>query len=257
MSPAILQLQGLRKAYGQLRAVDGVDLSVAAGSLTGLIGPNGAGKTTTFDLIAGAQRSDSGRIVFQGQSIENLAPNAIFRRGLARTFQVPRPFAQMTVLENVLIAPLNQIGERLYANWWWAGRVSAQERALQERAREVLELCALSDKAGLLAGQLSGGQQKLLELARVLMIDPQMILLDEPAAGVNPSLLETLMERVQLLHRRGITFLLIEHNMDLVMRVCQHVIVMAQGQVLAQGTPQEVQDNPQVLDAYLGQVPQS
>ena len=257
MSPAILQLQGLRKAYGQLRAVDGVDLSVAAGSLTGLIGPNGAGKTTTFDLIAGAQRSDSGRIVFQGQSIENLAPNAIFRRGLARTFQVPRPFAQMTVLENVLIAPLNQLGERLYANWWWAGRVSAQERALQERAREVLELCALSDKAGLLAGQLSGGQQKLLELARVLMIDPKMILLDEPAAGVNPSLLETLMERVQLLHRRGITFLLIEHNMDLVMRVCQHVIVMAQGQVLAQGTPQEVQDNTQVLDAYLGQVPQS
>ena len=252
-----MQLQGLRKAYGQLRAVDGVDLSVASGSLTGLIGPNGAGKTTTFDLIAGAQRSDSGRIVFQGQSIENLAPNAIFRRGLARTFQVPRPFAQMTVLENVLIAPLNQIGERLYANWWWAGRVSAQERALQERAREVLELCALSDKASLLAGQLSGGQQKLLELARVLMIDPQMILLDEPAAGVNPSLLETLMERVQLLHRRGITFLLIEHNMDLVMRVCQHVIVMAQGQVLAQGTPQEVQDNPQVLDAYLGQVPQS
>ena len=257
MSPAILQLQGLRKAYGQLRAVDGVDLSVASGSLTGLIGPNGAGKTTTFDLIAGAQRCDSGRIVFQGQSIENLAPNAIFRRGLARTFQVPRPFAQMTVLENVLIAPLNQIGERLYANWWWAGRVSAQERTLQERAREVLELCALSDKASLLAGQLSGGQQKLLELARVLMIDPQMILLDEPAAGVNPSLLETLMERVQLLHRRGITFLLIEHNMDLVMRVCQHVIVMAQGQVLAQGTPQEVQDNPQVLDAYLGQVPQS
>ena len=257
MSPAILQLQGLRKAYGQLRAVDGVDLSVASGRLTGLIGPNGAGKTTTFDLIAGAQRCDSGRIVFQGQSIENLAPNAIFRRGLARTFQVPRPFAQMTVLENVLIAPLNQIGERLYANWWWAGRVSAQERALQERAREVLELCALSDKASLLAGQLSGGQQKLLELARVLMIDPQMILLDEPAAGVNPSLLETLMERVQLLHRRGITFLLIEHNMDLVMRVCQHVIVMAQGQVLAQGTPQEVQDNPQVLDAYLGQVPQS
>jgi len=257
LSPAILQLQGLRKAYGQLRAVDGVDLSVASGSLTGLIGPNGAGKTTTFDLIAGAQRCDSGRIVFQGQSIENLAPNAIFRRGLARTFQVPRPFAQMTVLENVLIAPLNQIGERLYANWWWAGRVSAQERTLQERAREVLELCALSDKASLLAGQLSGGQQKLLELARVLMIDPQMILLDEPAAGVNPSLLETLMERVQLLHRRGITFLLIEHNMDLVMRVCQHVIVMAQGQVLAQGTPQEVQDNPQVLDAYLGQVPQS
>jgi branched-chain amino acid transport system ATP-binding protein len=164
----------------------------------------------------------------------------------------------MTVLENVLHCPApSQLGERFMTPIGGGhGRVRAQERALQERAREVLELCALSDKAGLLAGQLSGGQQKLLELARVLMIDPQMILLDEPAAGVNPSLLETLMERVLLLHRRGITFLLIEHNMDLVMRVCQHVIVMAQGQVLAQGTPQQVQDNPQVLDAYLGQVPQ-
>jgi ABC-type branched-subunit amino acid transport system ATPase component len=249
---ALLQVQGICKAYGGVKTAQDVSFSLQRGHVHALIGPNGAGKTTTFDLIAGAQRCDSGRIVFQGQPIENLAPNAIFRRGLARTFQVPRPFAQMTVLENVLIAPLNQLGERLYANWWWAGRVSAQERALQERAREVLELCALSDKAGLLAGQLSGGQQKLLELARVLMIDPKMILLDEPAAGVNPSLLETLMERVQMLHQRGITFLLIEHNMDLVMRVCERVLVMAQGRVLAQGSPREIQDNPLVLDAYLG-----
>jgi branched-chain amino acid transport system ATP-binding protein len=248
----ILELKGLCKAFGQLRAVDGVDFTVARGSLTGLIGPNGAGKTTTFDLIAGAQKSDAGRILFQGQAIDALAPHAIFRRGLARTFQVPRPFANMTVLENVLLAPTGQLGERFDANWWAIGRVRAQERQLQERARGVLEWCALSDKAALLAGQLSGGQQKLLELARVLMIDPAMILLDEPAAGVNPSLLETLMERVQMLHQRGITFLLIEHNMDLVMRVCERVLVMAQGRVLAEGSPREIQDNPLVLDAYLG-----
>lgn len=250
-----LQLQGLSKSFGQLRAVDEVSFVVAQGSLTGLIGPNGAGKTTTFDLIAGVQKCDAGRILFRGQAIDPLAPHQIFRRGLARTFQVPRPFPTMTVLENVLLAPLGQLGERFDANWWAVSRIRAQERQLQERAHGVLQWCALADKAGLLAGQLSGGQQKLLELARVLMIDPQMILLDEPAAGVNPSLLDTLMERVQMLHQRGITFLLIEHNMDLVMRMCQRVLVMAQGRLLADGSPREIQDNPKVLDAYLGPTP--
>ena len=254
-SPPILRLQGIHKAYGSLRAVDGVAFEVQTGSLTALIGPNGAGKTTTFDLIAGAQSYDLGDIIFNGQSLKGLAPFKVFHRGLARTFQVPRPFAQMTVLENLLIAPMDQLGERFQANWWAFSRVRAQELALQERARGVLELCALADKADLLAGQLSGGQQKLLELARVLMIDPQMILLDEPAAGVNPSLLDILMDRVQLLNARGITFLLIEHNMELVMRVCSRVIVMAQGRVLAQGTPEQVQEDPRVLDAYLGETP--
>ena len=253
--PPILRLQGVHKAFGSLRAVDGVAFEVQTGSLTGLIGPNGAGKTTTFDLIAGAQPCDRGEILFNGQSLIGLAPYKVFQRGLARTFQVPRPFAQMTVLENLLIAPLDQLGERFQFNWWAFSRVRAQELALQERARGVLELCALGDKANLMAGQLSGGQQKLLELARVLMTDPKMILLDEPAAGVNPNLLDILMDRVQLLNARGISFLLIEHNMELVMRVCSRVVVMAQGRVLAQGTPEQIQQDPRVLDAYLGEAP--
>jgi branched-chain amino acid transport system ATP-binding protein len=254
VSEPLLKLEGVRKAFGSLRAVDGVDFSVMRGSLTALIGPNGAGKTTTFDLIAAARRADAGRIVFDGRRIEALSPDQIFRLGLARTFQVPRPFANMTVLENVMLAPIQQSGERFWNNWFRPGRVRAQERAALERAHQVLEVCALAGKAADLAGQLSGGQQKLLELARVLMIEPKMILLDEPAAGVNPALLETLIDRVQWLNRQGITFLLIEHNMDMVMRICNPVIVMAQGRVLAQGDPQRVREDPQVVDAYLGEV---
>lgn len=250
----LLSLRGVAKAYGSLRAVDGASFDVARGSLTALIGPNGAGKTTTFDLIAAARRPDAGEIVFDGQRIDGLPPDRVFQRGLARTFQVPRPFANMTVLENVMLAPLQQAGERFWNNWFAPGRVRAQERAARDRAHQVLEVCALAGKAGDLAGQLSGGQQKLLELARVLMIEPKMILLDEPAAGVNPALLETLIDRVQLLNRQGITFLLIEHNMDMVMRICNPVIVMAQGRVLAQGEPQAVREDPQVIDAYLGEV---
>ena len=250
----LLVLRGVAKAFGSLRAVDGASFSVRRGSLTALIGPNGAGKTTTFDLIAGAQRPDAGEILFGGQRIDGLSPDRIFHCGLARTFQVPRPFAQMTVLENVMLVPLAQAGEQFANNWFRPGRVRAQEQAARERAHQVLEVCALAGKASDLAGQLSGGQQKLLELARVLMIDPKLILLDEPAAGVNPALLETLIDRVQFLHRQGITFLLIEHNMDMVMRLCNPVIVMAQGRVLAQGEPQNVRENPAVIDAYLGEV---
>lgn len=254
VSKVLLSLRGVVKAYGSLRAVDGASFDVRQGSLTALIGPNGAGKTTTFDLIAAARRPDSGAIEFDGRRIDGLSPDQIFQRGLARTFQVPRPFSNMTVLENVMLAPVRQSGERFWNNWLQPARVREQERASRERAQQVLEVCALAGKAADLAGQLSGGQQKLLELARVLMIEPKMILLDEPAAGVNPALLETLIDRVQWLHRQGITFLLIEHNMDMVMRLCDPVIVMAQGRVLAQGDPQSVRDDPQVIDAYLGEV---
>ena len=250
----LLQATGVARSFGELRAVDGVSLSVARGTITGLIGPNGAGKSTLFDLIAGAQAPDAGEIAFDGRRIDRLSPDRIFRAGLARTFQVPRPFPQMTVLENVMLTPIAQAGERFWNNWIRSGEVRRQERASRERAMEVLTFTGLAAKAGEIAGPLSGGQQKLLELARVLMIEPRMILLDEPAAGVNPTLLESLVDKIVALNRRGITFLIIEHNMDVVMQICRPIVVMAQGRVLYEGDAEGVRADPRVVDAYLGDV---
>ena len=251
----MLEVAGLVKAFGNLRAVDGVDLTIDAGTITGLIGPNGAGKTTFFNLIAGALAPEAGAIRFMGERIDRLTPDRIFAKGLARTFQVPRPFPQMTVLENLMLVPLRQAGERFWTNWLRGGRVRHQERLARDRAMEVLELCDLADKAGDVAGRLSGGQQKLLELARVLVAEPKLILLDEPAAGVNPGLLETLVDRIVRLNRRGVTFLVIEHNIDLVMTVCRPVVVMAQGKLIYHGDAAGVRNDRRVLDAYLGDVP--
>ncbi|HZO38703.1 MAG TPA: ABC transporter ATP-binding protein [Methylomirabilota bacterium] len=251
----MLEVSGLVKAFGSLRAVDGVDLVIDRGTITGLIGPNGAGKTTLFNLIAGALEPEAGAIRFMGERIDRLTPDRIFARGLARTFQVPRPFPQMTVLENLMLVPLRQAGERFWNNWTRAGSVRREERLARERALEVLELCDLADKAAELAGRLSGGQQKLLELARVLVAEPKLILLDEPAAGVNPVLLETLVDRIVRLNRRGVTFLVIEHNIDLVMAVCQPIAVMAQGRLIYHGDATGVRKDRRVLDAYLGDMP--
>jgi ABC-type branched-subunit amino acid transport system ATPase component len=251
----LLTLHGVRKTFGSLRAVDGVDLQIGAGRITGLIGPNGAGKTTLFNLIAGTLTPSAGEIRFRGERIDAVSPDRIFQRGLARTFQVPRPFPLMTVLENLMLVPLRQSGERFWNNWWRANAVTRQERQARDRAMAVLQTCALADKAGELAGRLSGGQHKLLELARVLMIEPTLILLDEPAAGVNPALLETLIDRVIALHRSGISFLVVEHNMDLVMSVCDPIVVMMQGRVICEGDAQTVRADRRVLDAYLGEVP--
>ncbi|MBL8340232.1 MAG: ABC transporter ATP-binding protein [Rubrivivax sp.] len=253
---ALLELRQLRRSFGSLAAVDGVTLDVEASRITGLIGPNGAGKTTLFNLVAGALAPDAGEIFFAGQRITGEPPERIFHRGLARTFQVPRPFAQMTVLENLMLVPAAQAGERFWRNWLGGTRIAAEERRAREQAMAVLELCALAGKAAELAGQLSGGQHKLLELARVLMIEPRLILLDEPAAGVNPALLETLVERIVRLNReRGISFLVIEHNMDLVMSVCAPIVVMMGGRVVTQGDAASIRSDRRVLDAYLGEVP--
>jgi len=253
--PPLLELRGVAKSFGSLAAVQAVNLAVRPGRITGLIGPNGAGKTTLFNLMAGTLVPSAGDVFFRGQRITGEAPERIFHRGLARTFQVPRPFPQMTVLENVMLVPGAQAGERFWNNWWAAGRVAREERAIRERALAVLETCALAGKANQQAGQLSGGQHKLLELARVLMIEPKLILLDEPAAGVNPVLLDTLIDRIVALHQGGIAFLIIEHNMDMVMSICDPVVVMMQGQVVCQGTAAEVRADPRVLDAYLGEMP--
>lgn len=251
----LLEVRGLVRAFGSFNAVDRVDLTVAAGTITGVIGPNGAGKSTLFNLIAGSLTPTAGDIVFEGQSLRGLPSNRIFERGLARTFQIPRPFPRMTVLENTMLAPIGQTGERFWTNWWSGARIAREEEAIRARAAEVLGFCGLGGKHDELAGNLSGGQQKLLELARVMMIDPKLILLDEPAAGVNPTLIETLIDKIVALRERGVTFLIIEHNMDLVMRICRPVVVMAQGRVIAAGDPDQVRRDPRVLDAYLGDLP--
>jgi len=248
----MLEVGRLVKRFGGVCAVDDVSFTLRAGTITGLIGPNGAGKTTLFDTIAGVHRPTSGEIAFQGRPVGGLAPHRVFRRGLVRTFQIPRPFAGMTVLENAMLVPSRQAGERFWNNWVARGRVRTEERRHRARAHEVLDFVGLDRLAGEPAKNLSGGQQKLLELARVLMADPKLILLDEPGAGVNPTLLLAITGKLRELHARGITFLVIEHNMDLVMNLCDPILVMAQGRLLMEGTPDAVRSDPRVLEAYLG-----
>ncbi len=232
--------------------MNGVSLRVAGGRITGLIGPNGAGKTTLFNLIAGSLPPSSGRIVLEGREIGGAAAHTRLAAGLARTFQIPRPFGAMTVLENVLLAAKGQHGESPFANWFFPGAVMAQERRHAEQAREILSFLALERLASAPASTLSGGQRKLLELARVLMAEPRIVLLDEPAAGVNPTLLETIIDRIATLNARGLTFLIVEHNLDLIARLCTEVHVMAGGKLLVSGAPDAVTQDARVVEAYLG-----
>jgi branched-chain amino acid transport system ATP-binding protein len=248
----LLRIEHLSRSFGALRAVDEVTLSVPRGSITGVIGPNGAGKTTLFNTLAGALRPDSGRILLDGEDMAGLSADQVFRRGIGRTFQIPRPLRALSVLENLLIAPTGQTGERVWAAWLQRGLIRREEALHRAKAREILRFTGLAHLSDEPAAVLSGGQQKLLELARILMVDPQLILLDEPAAGVNPALLEHLLERIIDLNRRGVTFLLIEHNMEVVMRLCDPVIVMVQGRLLTQGHPSAIRTDPRVVEAYLG-----
>ena len=252
-SPPILEVQSLTKAFDGVRAVNNCTLSVRPETITGLIGPNGAGKTTLFNLITGFLKPTAGRILFQGERIDSLPPHRIFHRGIVRTFQIPHELKTMTVLENLMLVPPNQHGEQIWNPWLFAFRVSRQERTIYDKALEVLQFVDLAHLRDEYAGNLSGGQKKLLELARTLMTDPEMILLDEPGAGVNRVLMRRLVENIQVLRReRGITFFVIEHDMDLVTRLCDPVIVMSQGERLAEGSPDEIKQDERVLDAYLG-----
>ncbi len=251
----MLKITNLAKDFGGLRAVDEVSFEVGAGTITGLIGPNGAGKTTTFNMVAGLLPPTSGQIFFLGERLDGKPDYYAYRRGLVRTFQIPRPFGEMTVLENLMMAPQHQIGEQFWNAWFRMGAVRAQERRLRDQAREILEFLNLDHLAGEAAKNLSGGQHKLLELGRVLMSDPKMILLDEPGAGINPTLLGEIIERIATLNERGITFLIIEHNMDLVMNLCRPILVMANGKLLLEGDADTVRNDPRVLEAFLGSVP--
>jgi branched-chain amino acid transport system ATP-binding protein len=249
----MLRVEGVYKSFGGLMAVCDCSFKVEKGSITGLIGPNGAGKTTLFNIIAGRYKPDRGRIFFEDQEIDGLPPHKIFHQKLYRTFQITREFAQMTVLENLMLMPEDQIGENIWNTWFRGGSVKRQEHELLKKAEEVLDFVELGDLKNEYAGSLSGGQKKLLELGRSLMADPEMVLLDEPGAGVNPTLMRKLVDNIRRLRdEKNITFLLIEHNMDLIMELCNPIIVMSEGRKLAEGAPEEIRNNEQVLEAYLG-----
>jgi len=251
-----LRVENLRKEFGGITAVDGASFSVATESLTGLIGPNGAGKSTTFNCITGIHEPTAGAVYLNGTDIAGLAPNVVADRGLVRTFQIARELAEMTVLENLMLAPQRQQGESLYRSVLPTFRdgVIAEETELREAVWESLEFFEIDHLAEEQAGTLSGGQRKLLEMARALMTDPDILLLDEPFAGVNPTLETKLLDRInQLRAEEGLTFLLVEHDMDIIMEHCDPVIVMHQGQVLAEGPSEAIRNNERVVDAYFGE----
>jgi ABC-type branched-subunit amino acid transport system ATPase component len=254
LSEVPLRVEGLEKNFGGITAVDGATFEVERTSLTGLIGPNGAGKSTTFNLITGFIRPDAGQVLFDDQDVTGMAPFEIANKGMVRTFQIARELGEMTVLENMMLAPQRQLGEDLWRSVMPGARnrVKDQESEHLERAWEMLEFFEIDHLWDDYAMNLSGGQRKLLEMARVLMTDPKVVLLDEPLAGVNPTLEKKLMTHIHELREQGYTFLLVEHDMDIIMEHCEHVIVMHQGKVLAEGEPADIKANDQVIDAYLG-----
>ncbi|THF62811.1 ABC transporter ATP-binding protein [Pseudothauera nasutitermitis] len=250
----MLELDGLVKAFGGFHAVDGCSLRVNKGEILGLIGPNGAGKTTLFNLIAGALQPTSGTIRFLGEDVTHLPTDALFHKGLVRTFQIPHEFHRLTALENLMMVPPRQPGESLFANWLAWGKVRRAEEEVHRKAEDTLAFLELGHVAHERAGNLSGGQKKLLELGRTMMTDAQLVLLDEPAAGVNRTLLRKLEEKILILNReRGYTFILIEHDMEMIEKLCDPVVCMAEGKVLIQGDFHTVRSDTRVLEAYLGE----
>ncbi len=249
----ILELSDVVKHFGGVAAVAGAELDVRTGSITALIGPNGAGKTTLFNIVSGFYKPERGVITFRGERIDRAPPHPIAQRGLVRTFQITKALTKMSVLENMMLAAQNQPGEKLWRMVFTPRTARAREAEVREQAMEILRLVRLERLAGDYAGTLSGGQRKLLEFGRVLMSEPTMIMLDEPMAGVNPSLgLELLDHMRRLQEERGTTFLLIEHDMEVVMNVSERVIVMNEGRVISAGPPDQVRNDQAVIDAYLG-----
>ena len=249
----MIQIKNLKMHFGGIHAVDDVSLTLETGRITGLIGPNGAGKTTLFNVIAGHYKPTSGQVLLDGEDITGLAPHDLFAKGMLRTFQIAHEFSTLTVRENLMMVPGNQSGESLIDTWLRPARVRQEEEAVRAKADDVIKFLEISHVADELAGNLSGGQKKLLELGRTMMTDAIIVFLDEVGAGVNRTLLNTLGDAiVRLNQERGYTFCMIEHDMDFIGRLCESVIVMAEGRVLAQGTAAEVTSNEQVIEAYLG-----
>jgi branched-chain amino acid transport system ATP-binding protein len=250
---AVIEVRSVSKRFGGLLAVSNCSLEVERGSITGLIGPNGAGKSTLFNMVAGNFPPTSGQIVFDGQDITGLKPHELFELGMLRTFQIAHEFSHMTALENLMMVPGDQPGENLATLWFQPGKVAAREAEVRQKAIEVIDFLKLGHVRNELAGNLSGGQKKLLELGRTMMVDAKVVLLDEVAAGVNKTLLNDLASNIERMNRElGYTFFVIEHDMDLIARLCDPVIVMAQGEVIAKGNMEELRANPMIVEAYFG-----
>ena len=249
----MLSVQNISMHFGGIKAVDKVSLSIKTGSITGLIGPNGAGKTTLFNVIAGLYKPNVGQIVLDGQDVTGAAPHELFHKGMLRTFQLAHEFSSLTVRENLMMVPPSQSGERLIDTWLSPKRVRAEEAAHRQRANDVIAFLQIAHLADEYAGNLSGGQKKLLELGRTMMTDAKIVFLDEVGAGVNRTLLHQIGDTILRLNKEhGYTFCMIEHDMQFIARMCDPVIVMAQGRVIAQGSAAQIQANEDVIDAYLG-----
>ena len=249
----MIRVENIAKNFGGIQAVDGVSLSIEKGSITGLIGPNGAGKTTLFNIIAGVFPPSSGKIFLDDEDVTHLEPHELFHKGLLRTFQIAHEFSTLSVLDNLMVVPGEQPGEQLRHSWFNYSRVKEIEAQNYERALEVIDFLEIDHIKHELAGNLSGGQKKLLELGRTMMVEPKIVFLDEVGAGVNRTLLNTIATSIKRLNEeRGYTFCLIEHDMDFIASLCDPVIVMAEGKVLTEGTIEEVKNNEEVIEAYLG-----
>jgi branched-chain amino acid transport system ATP-binding protein len=249
----MIRVENIHKHFGGFHAVDGATLEIAKGSITGLIGPNGAGKTTLFNVIAGVLEPTSGRVTMEGEDITGLPPHVLFHKGLLRTFQIAHEFASMSCRENLMMVPGAQSGETLWNTWFGRKRIAEEERALRAKADEVLEFLTIEHLADHKAGMVSGGQKKLLELGRTMMVDARIVFLDEVGAGVNRTLLNTIGDAIIRLNKeRGYTFVVIEHDMDFIDKLCDPVICMAEGKVLAEGSLAEIKANEHVIEAYLG-----
>ena len=249
----MIRVENLHKHFGGFHAVDGASLEIGRGTITGLIGPNGAGKTTLFNVIAGRLPPTSGTVYMDGEDITGLAPHDLFHKGLLRTFQIAHEFSSMTVRENLMMVPAEQSGENLWNAWFRRGQVAHEDAELQKKADEVLEFLTIDHLKEERAGNLSGGQKKLLELGRTMMVDARIVFLDEVGAGVNRTLLNTIGDAIVRLNKeRGYTFCMIEQDMDFIKRLCDPVIVMAEGKVLAEGSATEIMSNEKVIEAYLG-----
>ncbi|MTD99183.1 ATP-binding cassette domain-containing protein [Paracoccus sp. YIM 132242] len=249
----MIRVEDLHRHFGGFHAVDGASLTIETGSITGLIGPNGAGKSTLFNVIAGVLPPTSGRVFMDNEDITGLPPHTLFHKGLLRTFQLAHEFSSMTVRENLMMVPGAQSGETIWKTWLQRGRIWREEAELRRRADEVLDFLTIRHLAHEKAGNLSGGQKKLLELGRTMMVDAKVVFLDEVGAGVNRTLLMTIADAIIRLNReRGYTFCVIEHDMDFIGKLCDPVIVMAEGKVLAQGSAADIMKNEAVIEAYLG-----